>query len=47
MNSLPRVNHIDAVLEGSANNIILRKVRSNRGQARTDTVCFIGLVMGN
>jgi hypothetical protein len=43
MNSSPRVDHINAMLEGSTNNVVLREVRSNRGQAGTDTVCFVGL----
>jgi hypothetical protein len=47
MNNIPRVDHIDTMLEGSANNVILREVGSNRGQACADTVCFIGLVIGN
>jgi hypothetical protein len=43
MNSSPRVDHVDAMLEGNANDIVLREVRGNGGQPGTDVVCFIGL----
>jgi hypothetical protein len=43
MNGSPGVDHIDAMLEGNANNIVLREVRGNGSQALTYTVCFIGL----
>jgi hypothetical protein len=39
----PRVDHINAVFESDPNNIVLREVRGNRGQAGTDTVRLIGL----
>jgi len=37
------VDHIDAMLEGDANDIILREVRGNGGQTGTNMVCFVGL----
>jgi hypothetical protein len=40
----PRVNHIDAVFEGSANDIVLGKVCPDWGHANADAISFIGLV---
>lgn len=40
----PRVDHVNTVLKRDTNDIILRKVSSNRCQALADLVCFIGLV---
>lgn len=40
----PRVNHINAVFEGGANDIVLGKVCRDWGHANTDAISFIGLV---
>ena len=37
------MDHIDAMLKGNANDIVLREIRGNGGQASTDMVCFISL----
>lgn len=42
-NSSPRMDHIDPMLEGNANDIVLREIRGNGGQAGTDMICFISL----
>jgi hypothetical protein len=40
----PWVNHIDAVFEGRANDIVLGKVRPDWGHANADAISFISLV---
>lgn len=42
--ALPRVNHINAVFEGGANDIVLGKVCCDWGHANADAISFIGLV---
>jgi hypothetical protein len=37
------VDHIDTMLKGNADDIVLREIRGNGGQAGTDSVCFISL----
>ena len=37
------MDHIDPMLEGNANDIVLREIRGNGGQAGTDMICFISL----
>jgi hypothetical protein len=41
--NLPRVDHVDTMLEGDSDNVILREVGTNRSQALANLVGLIGL----
>lgn len=37
------MDHVDAVLESDPDDIVLRKIRTDRSQTSPNLVCFIGL----
>ena len=40
---VPGMNHINTVLKGDANDIVLREVRADRRKTLSDLVGFVGL----